>query len=176
MNHEILLATLKFYGILGVSADWFRSYLTKRRQNAEVASCYSTQNVFSGLGTLKHGVPQRPILGSLLVIIYMNGLLLRINSVSEPILFAVDTSVIISSRNFKDFCSVSDLVLCCMIKWFAANNFFLNLDKTNIMRFITKNSPLSTLLIGYKEKYIKETVTTKFLGLQIDNHINWKNH
>jgi len=39
-----------------------------------------------------------------------------------------------------------------MIKWFAANN--------------------ST---GYKEKYIEETVNTKFLGLQIDNHINWKN-
>jgi len=84
----------------------------------------------------------------------MNDLLLRINSVSEPILFAVDTSVIISSRNFKDFCLMSDLVLCYMIKWFDTNNMFLNLDKVNIMRFIAKNSPLSTLLIGYKEKYI----------------------
>jgi len=84
----------------------------------------------------------------------MKDLLLRINYVSESILFAVDTSVIISSRNFKDFCSVSDLVLCCMIKWFAANNLFLNLNKMNIMKFKTKNSPLSTLLIGYKEKYI----------------------
>ena len=34
----------------------------------------------------------------------------------------------------------------------------------------------STLHIGYKEKYVEETVNTKFLGLQIDNHINWKNH
>jgi len=84
----------------------------------------------------------------------MNDILLRINSVSEPILYFVDTSVIISSRNFKVFCSVSDLVLCCMIKWSAANNLFPNLDETNIMRFIKKNSPLSTLLIGYKEKYI----------------------
>jgi len=25
-------------------------------------------------------------------------------------------------------------------------------------------------------KYIEETVNTKFLGLQMDNHINWKNH
>jgi len=24
--------------------------------------------------------------------------------------------------------------------------------------------------------YYEETVNTKFLGLQIDNHINWKNH
>ena len=63
-----------------------------------------------------------------------------------------------------------------MIKWFAANNLVLNLDKTNIIRFITRNSSHSTLHIGYKEKNIEETVNTKCIGLQIDNHINWKNH
>ena len=36
---------------------------------------------------------------------------LKINSVSEQILFADDTSVIISSRHFGDIFSVSDLVL-----------------------------------------------------------------
>ena len=44
------------------------------------------------------------------------------------------------------------------------------------MKYITQNSSHSTLHIGYREKYIEETVCTKFLGLQIDNHINWKNH
>jgi len=63
-----------------------------------------------------------------------------------------------------------------MIKWFAAYNLVLNLDKMNVMKFTTKNSSHSTLHFGYKEKYIEETVNTKFLGLQIDNHINWKNH
>ena len=63
-----------------------------------------------------------------------------------------------------------------MIKWFAANNLVLNLDKINIMKFITKNSSHSTLCIGYKEKYIEEAVNTEFLGLQIDNHLTWKNH
>jgi len=42
----------------------------------------------------------------------------------------------------------------------------------NIMKFITKNSSHSTLHIGYKEKYIEETIDTKFLGLQTDNHIS----
>ena len=63
-----------------------------------------------------------------------------------------------------------------MIKWFVANYLVLNLDKINIMKFITKNSAHSTLHIGYKENNIKETVNIKFLGLPISNLINSKNH
>jgi len=62
-----------------------------------------------------------------------------------------------------------------MIKWFAANNLVLNLVKMNIMKFITNSSSHSTLHIGYKENYVEETVNTKSRGLQIDNHLNWKN-
>jgi hypothetical protein len=63
-----------------------------------------------------------------------------------------------------------------MIKWFAVNNLVLNFNTMNIIKFIIKSSSHSTLNIGYKEKYIKESVNTNFLSLQIDNHINWKNH
>ena len=63
---------------------------------------------FPNWGTLKHGVPQGPILWPLLFIIYINVLPLRINSASEPILLFYDTTVIIPSRNFKDFCSASN--------------------------------------------------------------------
>jgi len=44
------------------------------------------------------------------------------------------------------------------------------------MKFITKNSSHSTVHIGMQEKCVEETVNTKFLGLQIDNHIKWKNY
>jgi hypothetical protein len=57
----------------------------------------------------------------------------------------------------------------------TANNLVINLDKTNIMKFISKNSAHSTLHLGYKEKYVQQTEITKFLGLLTDNHINWKN-
>ena len=84
---------------------------------------------------------------------------------SESVLFDNDTSVLISSRNFEDICSLSNLVLSRMIKWFAANTLVLNLYKRSIMKFITRNSSHSTLHIGYKEKCLEETVNTKFLGL-----------
>jgi hypothetical protein len=63
-----------------------------------------------------------------------------------------------------------------MIELFTANKLVLNLDKTNIVKFIMNNSPHSALCIGYKEKYIEDMAKTKFLGLHIDNHLNWKNH
>jgi hypothetical protein len=63
-----------------------------------------------------------------------------------------------------------------MSKWFAANELALNLDKTNIIKFTTVNLPQCPLSIGYNDKYIEESVQTKFLGLQIDNHLNWANH
>jgi hypothetical protein len=63
-----------------------------------------------------------------------------------------------------------------MSEWFDANKLALNLDKTNIIKFTTINVPQCPLSIGYNDKYIEESAQTKFLGLQIDNHLNCKNN
>jgi hypothetical protein len=42
--------------------------------------------------------------------------------------------------------------------------------KTNIIKFIIYNSPQFLISVGYEDKYIEESVHTKFLGLQL----NWK--
>jgi hypothetical protein len=59
-----------------------------------------------------------------------------------------------------------------MIEWFSANKLVLNLEKTNILKFVTNNLPYSALNIGHKDKYIEEAVHLKFFGIQIDNHLN----
>jgi hypothetical protein len=48
-----------------------------------------------------------------------------------------------------------------MSKWFAAK-LVLNLDKTNIIKFITNECALSTV---YTEKYVVDIVNTKFICL-----------
>jgi hypothetical protein len=53
-------------------------------------------------------------------------------------------------------------ILSQMIKWFSAKKLTLNLDKTNVIKFIMKNSPQHTLSIGYK-KYVEESANTSFV-------------
>ena len=80
----------------------------------------TVQTFFCGWGTMKRGIPQGSFLGPLLFVIYINDIPLRINSVSEPILFADDTSALISSSNYEDLWSVK--FSSHTIKWLAANN------------------------------------------------------
>ena len=88
----------------------------------------------------------------------------------------MDTSVIIYNGNFIDFSALANQVIARLIEWFSANTLVLNLEKTNIIKFVTINQPHCALTISYKDKCIEETVNLKFLGIQIDNHLNWRNH
>ena len=103
---------------------------------------------------------------------------MQIKSLVEPIFLADDTSVIISNRNFIGVSTSANLVSAHMIEWVSANTLVLNLEKTNVMKFVTINLPYCVLTIGHKDKYeyTGEAVNLKFLGMQIDNHLNWKNH
>jgi hypothetical protein len=95
--------------------------------------------------------------------IYINDLPPTINTSPELILFADDTSVIIFSKNFGDFSAMSNTVLSHVCKWSIYNKLDLNLDKTNITKFLKNKSPQYDLNIGYDEKYIEESINTKFL-------------
>jgi hypothetical protein len=81
--------------------------LTENKQKPEIKSLQK----FSKWGTVKHGVPQRSILGPLLFVVYINHLPPTINTFSEPVLFADDTSVIIPSKNFDGFFTMTNTVL-----------------------------------------------------------------
>ena len=48
--------------------------------------------------------------------------------------------------------------------------------KTNIIKFSPSHFPQPQLIIDHNNTTISEVPNTKFLGVQIDNHLNWKCH
>jgi hypothetical protein len=50
------------------------------------------------------------------------------------------------------------------------------MDKTNIVKFTPTNIVCNPLTIKYDGKVLTEVTNFKFLGLYIDNHLNWRRH
>jgi hypothetical protein len=52
----------------------------------------------------------------------------------------------------------------------------LNRNINEILKFGTSISSHCAGTVGYKGEYIEGTVNSKFLGLHLDNHLNWKEY
>ena len=69
LDRGTLPETLEYYGILGTEWNWFRSYLTNRRQLTIYVNCCSD------LKKVDFGVPQGDIISPVIFIIYVNDII-----------------------------------------------------------------------------------------------------
>ena len=95
IDHSILISKLYHYGVRGVPLQWFKSYLSNRKQQVQIINLFSTN-----IQTIKKGVPQGSILGPLLFLLYVNDFSSCLNH-SSAITFADDTSVFIPHSNLN---------------------------------------------------------------------------
>ena len=90
VEHEILLSKLNHYGVLGLINNWFKSYLTDRKQYVSITG------YISSLSSIAYGVPQVSVLSPLLFLLYINNLQ-RAIKFCKVHQFADDTYLLISN-------------------------------------------------------------------------------
>jgi len=101
---------------------------------------------------------------------------MSVKHVSKAIMFADDTSVKVTDKDHDSFKQKTNLTLTSLNQWFYINQLVLNITKTNVINFTPSNTAHVPLDIYYKDNVINEVKCSTFLGMHIDNHMNWKNH
>ena len=161
VNHDILLSKLSFYGKAGGFFQLRKTYLQDRYQRVVLNSNYFIS--ISEWGEITHGVPQGSILGPLLFLLYINDLPHSINKNNKIVLFADDTSLIISNPDPIKFRDDVNKILQHIQEWFNANLMSLNWEKTHFMHCKTKFNSSSNFDMIYKDKKLTTVDSIKFL-------------
>jgi hypothetical protein len=95
---------LEFYGIEGTFKTLIKSYLAGRYQKVILNNHNNNKNNSSSKWELiKDGVPQGSVLGPLLFLLHTNNLPKIIPKNNSIVLFADDSSIIITDSNNIDF-------------------------------------------------------------------------
>ena len=167
LDFDILLNKMERYGIRGSVRDWFSSYLKNRCQYVNIGGSISP------LTPLKNGVPQGSILGSLLFIIYINDM--HKSSDLSYIHYADDSTVYAEGPELGNLVDYVNTQLEGLDTWMCSNKLSLNLKKTHFTIF--SNKPVTTLpIINIRGININFEINTKFLGVIIDNKLNFSVH
>jgi hypothetical protein len=96
--------------------------------------------------------------------------------ISKPVIYADDTSILLTANNNVELKNKINYALYYMTRWFSANGLILNMEKTNIMKFIGSNRQNKTFQITHQNRLLIGANNTKLLGLELDKNVNWKNH
>ena len=171
-----LLSKLLYYGISGKGKLLLKSYLQNRYQRVQIINSYRNSDTFSEWTKMKYGVPQGSIFGPLLFLVYINDLPKAIEHKAIPILFADDTSILITGPNNIKFQSDVNIVFGKLNKWFKVNLLPLNFYKTYFIQFTNKSTRTSDIQITHEDEQICTATETKILALFINNNFSWKTH
>jgi hypothetical protein len=121
----------------------------------------------SAWSKVEYGVPQGSVWGPLHFLLFINDLPKFINEKFVPtsILFADDTSILVSHPHPLGFYDTIYTVFQTLDDWFQNNLLSLNFAKTHFIKFATKNNNQTEININYDNKLIPAITSTKFLSL-----------
>ena len=171
LDRSKLLQKLEHYGVRGSELAWFRSYLVGRKQCVKYKGSVSSELITS------YGIPQGGSVSGLLFVIYMNDIIYS-TTLLKFFLYADDTTVFTSDENPSIVAGVMNDGLCQVVRWLSANNLTLNIDKTSYIVFKRRQNYIiaNNCVIKISGVEIERVRWLRFLGVEIDECLSWKQH
>ena len=173
---SILQKKLHSLGLSKQSISLITSYMTERR------FCFQ-ENPHQQY-KLKYGVPQGSILGPLLFILYIHDMK-QITKNNTIIVYADDTTVVISGRNITEAKQHCNDILERFYLYFSRNKLSINASKTKYMVYkpnikTAENRKrlrdLLTTTIEMNNTKLEEVTSIRFLGVIINKNLTWEDH
>ena len=93
-----------------------------------------------------------------------------------PLLFADDTNLFRGGKNIDDIPNEISHDLDSISEWLKSNKLSLNIKKPHFIVFTRNGATKPHVNLCIDGHNIGEVTSTKFLGVIIDNRLNWKEH
>jgi hypothetical protein len=167
IDRRILLRKLTGFGVTGSSYLWFKDFLSNRKQYVDVNGSISktTQNDI--------GVVQGSALSSTLFSCYVNDLS-NLELHGTVYQFADDTVLLYSGESNQDVQEKINADLNNVARWMNRMKLTINSKKTKYITY--RNSKISAMRIFYNGEEIERVSSFKYLGLYLDERMNFKEH
>ena len=166
--HAGLLYKLEAAGVTGEVLNWFKSYLSDKRQRVILPGVSSVWNFIGA------GVPQGSILGPLLFLLFINDI---VNGIDSNIrLFADDTSLFIIVDNAPYAAACLNFDLDRITRWAATWLVTFNPSKTEALLLSRKLNTIHHPPLYMENVQIQEVKSHKHLGLYLSSDCSWHQH
>ena len=170
VNHDILISKLKGLGLKGNAILWLEDYLKGRSQFVQIESVQSSYQAVT------IGVPQGSNLGPLLFLFYINDIHKHIKHGTVR-LFADDTNIFYHGKDQNLIVQQANEDMARLNRWLCANKLTPNLSKSTYIIIATPNIKIaSNFEIHLKGTRLERVKSVKYLGVMIDERLNWKEH
>jgi len=175
VDHSVLLNKLVLYKCSQTTVNWFKSYLSDRKQRVNINGTMSAEK------SITCGVPQGSILGPLLFLIFINDLPISLHDVINSTDMYADDTTICDIQTSKDTLK-TNLQSCLAIleTWCTNNGMVLNTDKTKVLMITTphKRARLgeNSISLTFKNVPLQSSNTEKLLGIYVNENLKWNDH
>lgn len=176
INHDMLIAKVKYFGFSEQVCAWLSSYLFERAQMVDL------EGVRSRLVSIKQGVPQGSILGPLLFSLYTSDLPRQVRFCSVH-LYADDTQLLAGFAPENACWAMQEVNgdLDRIFKWSCNHGLLLNANKSNYLMIGANAVKSKFLLHNFVTLHINGSLLpavehARNLGVIFDGRLDFEQH